>query len=114
METWLTRTLGVDVPLIQAPMAGVSEGLLAGAVSKAGGLGMIGIGPCTVSGVRRGTGGRGGVRRPGPTASASWPGPSSRTRRRWRQSSSQTPRWSRSASGASKSHCSDSKRRGSS
>ena len=45
METWLTRTLGIDVPLIQAPMAGVSEGLLAGAVSKAGGLGMIGIGP---------------------------------------------------------------------
>ena len=45
METWLTRTLGVDVPLIQAPMAYVSEGLLAGAVSKAGGLGMLGIGP---------------------------------------------------------------------
>jgi nitronate monooxygenase len=45
METWLTRTLGIDVPLIQAPMAGVSEGLMAGAVSKAGGLGMIGIAP---------------------------------------------------------------------
>jgi nitronate monooxygenase len=45
METWLTRTLGVDVPLVLAPMAHVSEGLLAGAVSKAGGLGMIGIGP---------------------------------------------------------------------
>jgi nitronate monooxygenase len=45
METWLTRTLGVDVPLILAPMAGVSEGLLAGAVSEAGGLGMVGIAP---------------------------------------------------------------------
>lgn len=45
METWLTRTLGIDVALIQAPMAGVSEGLLAGAVSRAGGLGMVGIGP---------------------------------------------------------------------
>ena len=45
METWLTRTLGVDVPLILAPMAGVGEGLLAGAVSEAGGLGMVGIGP---------------------------------------------------------------------
>jgi nitronate monooxygenase len=44
METWLTETLGVDVPLIQAPMAGVSEGLMASAVSKAGGLGMIGVG----------------------------------------------------------------------
>ncbi len=45
METWLTRTLGIDVPLVQAPMAGVSEGLMAGAVSKAGGLGMIGVMP---------------------------------------------------------------------
>jgi nitronate monooxygenase len=45
MDTWLTRTFGLDVALIQAPMAGVSEGLLAGAVSKAGGLGMIGVGP---------------------------------------------------------------------
>ena len=45
METWLTRTFDVDVPLVQAPMAGVSGGLLAGAVSTAGGLGMIGIGP---------------------------------------------------------------------
>ena len=45
METWLTRTLGVRAPLIQAPMAGVSEGLLAGAVSRAGALGMIGVGP---------------------------------------------------------------------
>lgn len=26
MGTWLTRTLGIEVPLIQAPMAGVSEG----------------------------------------------------------------------------------------
>ncbi len=45
MDTWLTRTLGIDVPLVQAPMAGVSGGLLAGAVSAAGGLGMIGVGP---------------------------------------------------------------------
>ena len=45
METWLTRTLGIDLPLIQAPMAGVSEGLMAAAVSKAGGLGMIGVMP---------------------------------------------------------------------
>lgn len=45
METWLTRTLGIDVPLVQAPMAGVSEGLMAGAVSTAGGIGMIGVMP---------------------------------------------------------------------
>lgn len=45
MQNWLTRTLGVDVPLIQAPMARVSEGRLAAAVSEAGALGMIGVGP---------------------------------------------------------------------
>ena len=45
MDTWLTRTLGIDVPLIQAPMARVSEGAMAAAVSQAGALGMVGMGP---------------------------------------------------------------------
>lgn len=45
MQTWLTSTLGIDVPLIQAPMARVSEGRLAAAVSEAGALGMVGVGP---------------------------------------------------------------------
>ena len=45
MDTWLTRTIGLDVPLIQAPMARVSEGAMAAAVSRAGALGMIGVGP---------------------------------------------------------------------
>ena len=45
MDTWLTRTLGITVPLIQAPMARVSEGRMAAAVSAAGALGMIGVGP---------------------------------------------------------------------
>lgn len=45
MDTWLTTTLGIDVPLVQAPMARVSEGVLAAAVSSAGALGMIGVGP---------------------------------------------------------------------
>lgn len=44
-ETWLTRALGIDVPLVQAPMARVSEGDLAAAVSRAGALGMVGLGP---------------------------------------------------------------------
>ncbi len=44
METWLTRTLGLEVPLVQAPMARVSEGDMAGAVSAAGALGMVGVG----------------------------------------------------------------------
>ncbi len=44
MRTWLTRTAGLTVPLVQAPMARVSGGRLAGAVSAAGALGMIGAG----------------------------------------------------------------------
>jgi nitronate monooxygenase len=42
---WLTRTLGIEHPLVQAPMARVSEGRLAAAVSAAAALGMIGLGP---------------------------------------------------------------------
>ena len=45
MDTWLTRTAGIDVPLVQAPMARVSEGAMAAAVSGAGALGMVGVGP---------------------------------------------------------------------
>jgi nitronate monooxygenase len=45
MQTWLTRRLGIDLPLIQAPMAGVSDGRLAAAVSGAGGFGMVAAGP---------------------------------------------------------------------
>jgi nitronate monooxygenase len=44
VRSWLTRTLGVDVPVVQAPMARVAGGRLAAAVSAAGGLGMIGAG----------------------------------------------------------------------
>jgi nitronate monooxygenase len=44
-DTWLTRTLGISVPVVQAPMARVAEGPLAAAVSAAGALGMIGVGP---------------------------------------------------------------------
>ncbi|GAA0657028.1 nitronate monooxygenase [Sphingomonas insulae] len=36
--------LGLELPLIQAPMAGVATPLLAAAVSEAGGLGSIGVG----------------------------------------------------------------------
>lgn len=44
IRTELTRSWGLRCPLVQAPMAGVSGGRLAGAVSAAGGLGMIGVG----------------------------------------------------------------------
>jgi nitronate monooxygenase len=40
----LLRKLGIDLPIIQAPMAGVSTPEMAAAVSNAGGLGSIGVG----------------------------------------------------------------------
>ncbi|MGZ6826676.1 MAG: NAD(P)H-dependent flavin oxidoreductase, partial [Mycobacteriales bacterium] len=45
MRTWLTERFGIEVPVVAAPMAGVSTGRLAAAVTAAGGLGMLGIGP---------------------------------------------------------------------
>lgn len=44
--------LGMKLPIIQAPMAGVSTPALAAAVSNAGGLGSIGIGASDVAGAR--------------------------------------------------------------
>ena len=43
IRTWLTNTFGLDVPVVSAPMAGVSGGALAAAVSAAGGLGTVGF-----------------------------------------------------------------------
>jgi nitronate monooxygenase len=43
LDTWLTRTLGLALPVVGAPMAGPGEGALAAAVSAAGGLGMVGV-----------------------------------------------------------------------
>ncbi|MCX5042744.1 nitronate monooxygenase [Aldersonia sp. NBC_00410] len=42
LDTWLTRELGLRLPIIGAPMGGRAGGVLAGAVSAAGGLGMLG------------------------------------------------------------------------
>lgn len=50
ISTELTRMLGLRYPIVSAPMAGVSGGWLAGAVSEAGGLGMIGVGSNTPTG----------------------------------------------------------------
>lgn len=44
--------LGIDLPIIQAPMAGVSSPLMAAAVSEAGGLGSIGVGATDAVGAR--------------------------------------------------------------
>lgn len=43
----ITELLGIEIPLIQAPMVGVSTPKLAAAVSNAGALGSIGIGAST-------------------------------------------------------------------
>ncbi len=43
MQTSLTALLGIDHPIIQAPIGGLSVPALAGAVSRAGGLGMMAV-----------------------------------------------------------------------
>jgi nitronate monooxygenase len=47
MQTWQTL-LGTELPIIQAPMAGVQGSALAIAVSNAGGLGSL---PCAMLGI---------------------------------------------------------------
>ena len=49
----LLKRLGVDLPIIQAPMAGTSTPAMAAAVSNAGGLGSIGVGAVNADGARR-------------------------------------------------------------
>ncbi|GJH24516.1 nitronate monooxygenase family protein [Caballeronia novacaledonica] len=49
----LTSFLGIDKPIIQAPMAGVSTPALAAAVSNAGGLGSLGVGAMNAQGARK-------------------------------------------------------------
>ena len=51
-QMMLLQSLGVTLPIIQAPMAGVSTPELAAAVSNAGGLGSIGVGATDASGAR--------------------------------------------------------------
>jgi len=45
--------LGIDLPIIQAPMAGVSSPAMAAAVSNAGALGSIGVGATDADGARK-------------------------------------------------------------
>jgi nitronate monooxygenase len=49
----LLQLLGIDKPIIQAPMAGVSTPALAAAVSNAGGLGSLGVGAMNAEGARK-------------------------------------------------------------
>lgn len=48
MNTALLTKLGVQYPIIQAPMAGVATPALAAAVSNAGALGSLGLGACNI------------------------------------------------------------------
>lgn len=52
MQTELTRLLGIECPIIQGGMAWVAEYHLAGAVSEAGGLGLIGAASAPADWVR--------------------------------------------------------------
>lgn len=47
LHTAVTELMGIDVPVVGAPMAGVAGGRLAAAVSAGGGLGMVGVGGST-------------------------------------------------------------------
>jgi nitronate monooxygenase len=49
----LLRRIGIELPIIQAPMAGVSTPEMAAAVSNAGGLGSIGVGSVDAEATRR-------------------------------------------------------------
>jgi nitronate monooxygenase len=49
----LLATLGIDVPIVQAPMAGVSSPAMAAAVANAGALGSIGVGATNAEGARK-------------------------------------------------------------
>jgi nitronate monooxygenase len=52
-QNTLLATLGIDTPIIQAPMAGVSTPALAAAVSNAGGLGSLGVGAMNAQAARK-------------------------------------------------------------
>ena len=52
MNTDLLKEFGIQIPIVQAPMAGVSTPALAVAVSNAGALGSLSIGAMTVNEAR--------------------------------------------------------------
>ena len=53
MNNMLLKMLGIEKPIIQAPMAGVSTPALAAAVSNAGGLGSLGVGATNAEGAHK-------------------------------------------------------------
>lgn len=68
LSTWLTDALGLQIPVVGAPMGGRAGGKLAGEVSRAGGIGMLGAARYATPGwiaaestIARGLGGRLGI-----------------------------------------------------
>ncbi|MGD1257347.1 NAD(P)H-dependent flavin oxidoreductase [Mycobacterium seoulense] len=61
LDTRITRFFGIEHPVVLAPMAGISGGRLAAAVTSAGGLGLIGGGYGDAEWLRREFGRAGGV-----------------------------------------------------
>ena len=53
METAFTRLLGIEHPMVQAPIGTLSNPRLAAAVSNAGGLGLMALGNAEIEGLRR-------------------------------------------------------------
>jgi enoyl-[acyl-carrier protein] reductase II len=53
MKTQITELLGIDYPIFQGGMAWIADGDLAGAVSNAGGLGIVGAGNAPVDVVKK-------------------------------------------------------------
>jgi nitronate monooxygenase len=53
LVTAWSKATGISVPIVNAPMGGAAGGLLAAAVSRAGGLGMIGMGSSATADVLR-------------------------------------------------------------
>jgi nitronate monooxygenase len=62
MTTRLTKSFGIEHPILLAPMAGISGGRLAAAVTAAGGLGLIGGGYGDLDWLQREFGLAGGAR----------------------------------------------------
>jgi len=53
IETALTRLLGIQHPILLAPMGSAAGGRLAAAVTNAGGLGLVGSGYADADAIRR-------------------------------------------------------------
>ncbi|HZT88811.1 MAG TPA: nitronate monooxygenase [Stellaceae bacterium] len=62
IETALTRLLGIEHPILLAPMGSAAGGKLAAAVTNAGGLGMVGSGYASTKAVRQELGEAGNTR----------------------------------------------------